>query len=74
MTIRNVPITIGFLAITVSQLVLGIWMTVLGSRSGGKVSGGLGSRGSFSFKAPALLLRRQTAPVDTPRCIQLVCV
>jgi len=34
-TIRNVPITIGFVAITTSQVAVGLGMTILGSGSGG---------------------------------------
>ena len=34
---KNLPVALGFLCITVSQLVLGICMTTLAARIGGKV-------------------------------------
>ena len=37
MTMKSIPITLWFVAITVAQCVLGIYMTVLTARQGGEV-------------------------------------
>ena len=36
MTMRNIPIALGFASITLSQLVLGIYMIIIAARRGGE--------------------------------------
>lgn len=76
-TIRNLPITIGFAAITTSQVVVGIWMTVLGSERSGVIPilNQNDHPHSECLSDPwRWRLRRHTTPADTSGRIQLVCV
>ena len=77
MTLQNVPIAVGFTVITISQFALGVWMTVLAAKSGGKVLlfDGMNHSHSKCRRVPLrsrLLPRSRTETTDTARRISIV--
>ena len=71
---KNIPITLGFAAITASQFALGMTMTVLSARKGGKAR--LLNPSDIPFTSlplsPQFRLCSNGAPVDTSRFVHLV--
>ena len=54
MTMKSIPIVVGFAVITASQFVLGVWMMVLSALKGGKTLA-LGSKNRpHSTRVPAI--------------------
>ena len=75
MTKKNIPIAIGFAIITVSQLVLGIFLVVFAARSGGKSHPLYKKSHSYPEHLLVLLpLRSSTTPADTTRRISPVSI
>ena len=73
MTMKNIPITLGFAAITASQFALGMTMTVLSARKGGKAR--LLNLSDIPFTlllSPQFYLCSNGAPIDTSRLVHLV--
>ena len=72
MTMKNIPITIGFAVITASQFALGTCMIVLAAEMGGKVRlFDRRSHSQISFFTTAVP-HSSTAARDTPRRIPLM--
>ena len=75
MTKKNMPITIWFTVLTVTQSVLGISMTVLTAKKGGEnksLDQGNRSHSGRRRAPPQLLSRSQTTVTDTLRFIPAV--
>ena len=73
-TMKNIPIALGFASITASQLALGVTMTILSARKGGEPRHPNPS-GIHSPHSPApspSCLRSSNASIDTPRRVYLV--
>ena len=74
MTMKNVPITLGFAAITASQFALGMTMTILSGRKGGRAR--LLNPGDIPFThlplSPQFRPCSIGAPIDTSRLVHPV--
>ena len=74
MTMGNVPVAIGFAIITVSQLVVGIWLIAVTVGKGGKPRLLHQYHSRSRCLSTSLQLRpcSHTSPIDTPRRLQVV--
>ena len=72
MTMKNVVVTFFFVAMTITQCVLGIYMTIITSKGGGEI-GPLDQKiHSYTQRPHALCTRSPTGAIDTSRRISLM--
>jgi len=64
-TMKNVPITAGFVVIAATQLAVGIWLIILAAEGGGEAQ----PRTWKNYVSFRVSVCSSTVPTNTPRCI-----